>query len=126
MPCRFVKIVALGAVLLVLHLLGSGAEGAAVALSTGADAGRANWRPQVSDDPIGVGIVGGDGRYWWTPAGESWHLGVSGEWSRITGLDLPVPVDEVRFITEAVLFTITGEVYHTIDESWVRAQPFPG
>lgn len=126
MPRRFVRIAALGAVWLALYPWGSGAAGAAVALSTGAETGRANWRPAESDDPIRVGIVGGDGRFWWTPAGEAWHLGTSGEWSRIAGLDLPVPVDEVRFITESVLFTITGEVYHTLGEGWIRAQPFPG
>jgi hypothetical protein len=41
-------------------------------------------------------------------------------------MDLPVPVAEVRLITDAVLLTVDGDVWHVVDEHWAHADRFPG
>ncbi len=94
---------------------------AAVALQSGAEGSVQNWRPEE-----GAVLVGGHGRVWWTAEGAAWVLSPAGAWSRHARMDLPVPVAEVRLLTDAVLLTVDGDVWHIVDEHWVHADRFPG
>ena len=124
MSFSFYRLVAFALLLASLVHFGSEATGAAVAISSGLEGGSANWAPRERES--GIGVIGGMDRTWWNGAGQSWFLGDGGRWTRLPEMDLPVPVDEVRFISEAVLITITGEVWHTLGEGWMKAEPFPG
>jgi len=95
---------------------------AAVALGSGSEDSNRSWRPQEAGD----GLAGGEGRLWWTPSGAAWELGIDGRWTRIPLKDLPVGIADVQFITDSVLVTTAGAVWHMVEEGWIQAEPFPG
>ncbi len=102
-------------------LLGAAPAVAAVALQSGPSG--ATQTQRLAEGP---GLVGGHGRLWWTADGEAWELSALGAWTRMPGRNLPVPVSEVRLLSDCVLLTIGGDVWHLRDDRWVRADRFPG
>jgi hypothetical protein len=101
-------------------LLGAARSEAAVALQSGVEGTTRSWRPDEGNI-----LVGGQGRIWWTARGEAWELSLQGTWSQIPAMNLPVAVSDVRLLTDAVLLTLNGEVWHFAEGRWARADRFP-
>jgi hypothetical protein len=102
-------------------LSGAAPARAAVALQSGASGTTQSWRPEE-----GATLAGGHGRIWWTAGGEAWLLSPDGSWSPSPGMDLPVPVRDVHLLSDCVLLTVGGDVWHVREEGWARADRFPG
>ncbi|MFH1679554.1 MAG: hypothetical protein ABIH26_02805 [Candidatus Eisenbacteria bacterium] len=111
---------ALYGALLFMLLGGAAPARAAVALQSAADGTTRNWRPEEGNI-----VVGGHGRTWWTASGEAWELSLQGAWGRAPEMDLPVPVADVRLLSESVLLTVDNDVWHIAEGRWVRGDRFP-
>jgi hypothetical protein len=81
---------------------------------------RADWAPGLSM------ILGLDYKFAWAADGSCWRVEFSG-WERHAIGDLPVPVEEVQFLSDDVMITIDDTAYrHSDVDGWLLIGQFPG
>ena len=102
------------------------------AYQLGAERAKADWDPQAPGQIIGAN---GPDQAVYTEDGTAWLVDPNGGgWVRARDyepswdLDLPVPAEEVKFLSESVLITKTDEAwwFGWGPDEWTYVGPFPG
>jgi len=90
------------------------------AYQLGADRARADW-----DTGLPGQVIGLDYKIAWAADGSCWSVEFTG-WERHDVGDLPVPVGDVKLLSDNTLITNSDVAYRHGEGAWHYVGPFPG